>query len=180
MTPPDHQKLIYPIGKFSVPDSYTPELRSEYTNTIQSLPKRLKEATQGLSDEQLDKPYREGGWSIRQITHHLADSHINSFTRFKLALTEVNPSIKPYNQDAWIDGPDASLPIEASQSILDGLHARLSYLMKNMTTEDYSRTLFHPEYKKSLPLDMMAALYSWHSNHHLAQVVNMVKREGWQ
>ena len=172
--------LRYPIGKFSVPDAYTPELRLQYTNSIKNLPAKLREATLGLNDEQLDLPYRDHGWTTRQITHHLADSHINSFMRFKLALTEINPTIKPYDQDAWIKGIDATMPIEVSLSILDGIHARLALLLETMTPEDYNRTLYHPEYQKSLPLDMMAALYGWHSEHHVGQIVALSERKGWK
>ncbi len=173
------EKLKYPAGRFKAPEAYTTSKRAENIASLKSLPSELRAATQNLTDEQLDIPYREGGWTIRQIVHHLADSHMNSFIRFKLALTEDNPTIKAYDQDAWAAGEDATFSIESSLQILDGLHTRLVTVLQHMTPEDYSRTLFHPEMKKKLPLDFMAALYGWHSRHHLTQIIKMKERQSW-
>lgn len=173
------EKLKYPAGRFEAPKEYSAALRAESIASIQRLPSELRSATQDLTDEQLDIPYREGGWTIRQIVHHLADSHMNSYVRFKLALTEDHPTIKGYDQDAWAAGKDATFSIDSSLQILDGLHIRLVAVLENMTNEDYKRTLFHPEMKKSLPLDFMSALYGWHSRHHLTQVIKMKERQGW-
>lgn len=179
MNPQEVELLKYPVGKFVVPESYSDASRVKNLQAIKDLPAKLRAATSDLSNDQLDVPYRVGGWCTRQIVHHLADSHMNSFIRFKLAMTEDNPTIKPYDQDAWAKGPDASLPIEHSLAILDGVHARLAHVMENMSSEDYSRTLYHPEWEKDLPLDMMGALYGWHSVHHVSQITELRKRKGW-
>lgn len=179
MTEQALQKLKYPVGKFVVPEHFSTETRAKATAAIKQLPGKIRQATYGLTEQQLDLPYRDGGWSIRQITHHLADSHINSFVRFKLSLTEDNPTIKPYDQDLWASGTDAKLPISASLSILDGLHERLTNLLEKMSPVDYARTLYHPELEKELPLDYMASMYGWHSNHHLQQIINLKSRQGW-
>lgn len=175
----DLQQLKYPTGKFSTPENYTPEFRSHCIAKFKELPGKVKQATFNLSDDQLDVPYREGGWSVRQIVHHLADSHMNSFARFKLTLTEDVPTIKPYEQDLWVAGPDGKLPIRHSLSILDGVHARLSHVLDHMSKEDFDRKLFHPEMKKELDLNSMMALYAWHGHHHLAQITELKKRKNW-
>ncbi len=173
------ENLKYPVGRLHVPDDITSADIERGQGQIKFLPSHLKAATNGLSDAQLDKPYREDGWSIRQITHHLADSHINSFTRFKLALTEDTPTIRPYDQDAWVAGSDGKMPIDVSLLILEGIHARLSHILENMSTEEYNRLLHHPEMKKNLSLAHMTVLYGWHSDHHLHQILEMKKRNGW-
>ena len=173
------EELKYPAGKFIVPDNYTSEIRETNIELLKSLPAQLEEVSKGMTELQLDLPYREAGWCSRQIIHHLADSHMNSFIRFKLAMTEDNPQIKAYEQDLWAQGSDAKLPIQYSLDILSGVHARLVNVMENMTAEDYNRTLFHPEHNKDLSLDFMAALYGWHSKHHLTQIVELKKRMGW-
>lgn len=173
------EKLKYPVGRLQVPKEITSIHIQQGKDQIKTLPNKLRIATSGLSDSQLDQPYREGGWSIRQITHHLADSHINSFTRFKLALTEDRPTIKSYDQDAWVAGSDAKMPIDASLQILDGVHARLSHVLENMSTEEYNRELHHPEMQKNLNLAFITVMYGWHSDHHLHQVKEMRARNGW-
>jgi len=175
----DLEKLRYPVGKFEIPETYTQELRNESIAAIRAMPEKIIEATKGLDDGQLSEPYREGGWCIRQMVHHLADSHMNSFIRFKLALTEDNPQIKAYDQDAWAKGIDATYPMDSSIKILEGVHDRLATVMENMSPEDYDRTLFHPEWDKNLTLDFMSALYGWHSVHHLTQIIELRKRKGW-
>lgn len=173
------EKLRYPTGKFVVPEKYTDETRKASISALSSLPSQLAEVTAAMTDEQLDQPYREGAWCSRQIIHHLADSHMNSFIRFKLALTEDNPKIKAYDQDSWAKGIDHKLPIKYSLDILSGVHARLVNLMENMSSEDFGKTLYHPEYDKNLSLDFMGALYGWHSKHHLTQIVELKERQGW-
>jgi len=121
----------------------------------------------------------EGGWTSRQIIHHLADSHMNSFIRFKLALNEDNPTIKPYNQDAWANNQDSKSPINSSLAILDGVHQRLVDVLTHMSEADYNRTLHHPEMSRELTLDFMAGLYAWHSKHHAMQIVQLKERQGW-
>ena len=168
--------LCYPTGKFQKPEAYTPELRQSYVERFIELPGLLRQATHNLNDEQLDTPYRKDGWTPRKIVHHLADSHINSFSRFKTALTEDHPTIKTYNQDKWIEGSDATLGIKPSLDILEGVHARLSHLTANMSVEEWGRKLYHPEMKTDLTLNDMGALYAWHGKHHLTQITELKKR----
>ncbi len=173
------EALRYPIGKFIVPETYNSEIREQSLQAIAQMPEKLIAATAGLEESQLTTPYREGGWNIKQIVHHLADSHMNSFIRFKLALTEDNPRIKAYDQDAWAKGIDATYPINSSLGILTGVHERLATVLKHMSPEDYNRTLFHPEWERNLSLDFMSALYGWHSKHHLHQIEQLRQRQGW-
>lgn len=173
------EKLKYPTGKFMASKSYDAAYLAGCIDKLRELPNSLREVSNGLTDVQLDTPYREGGWSPRQIIHHLADSHINSFTRFKLALTEDDPTIKPYDQDAWAEGSDAKLPISVSLSILDGVHARLVNVLENMSAEDFKTTFLHPEYPEKLNLEWMTGLYAWHGHHHMAQIKALKEREGW-
>lgn len=175
----DLDQLRYPLGKFSAPDTYTSEIRATNINRITSLPQELRVATDNMSEAQLNLPYRIDGWSTRQIVHHLADSHMNSLIRFKLALTEDNPTIKPYDQDAWATVEDAKMPIDVSLAILDGVHARLSQVMDSMDESDFQKTLYHPEWKKNLSLDLMGSLYGWHGHHHLTQITELKKRNNW-
>jgi uncharacterized damage-inducible protein DinB len=169
----------YPIGKFERPASVTSEDRSRFIQDIQTLPLDLRKAVAGLSDSQLDTPYREGGWTVRQVVHHVADSHMNSFVRFKLALTESNPVIKPYDEAAWAQTADAqNMPIEASLALLDGLHERWAVLMRATGESDFERTFQHPE-RGLMNLDTNLALYSWHGRHHVAHVTQLRSRMGW-
>lgn len=176
----DLQKLKFPIGNFKSPDTFTLDDHKTRISSIRELPKALNAVINGLSEAQLDTPYRPGGWTARQLVHHIADSHMNAFTRFKLGLTEENPTIRPYDQNAWCDMEDAKvLSPDASLKIIEGIHSRWTYILENMGEEDFSRLIFHPEMNKSLHLGKMLALYSWHSDHHLAHLTNLVKREGW-
>lgn len=169
----------YPTGRFSAKGApLTPEERAERVARIAALPAESRAAVAGLSDEQLDTPYREGGWSPRQITHHLADSHLNAFIRFKLGLAEDGPTIKPYDQDAWAAMPDSSLPVEASLGILDGMHARWVRLLETMTPEDFGRTVAHPE-MGDIDLDFLLDLYAWHGRHHTTQITSLRDRQAW-
>ncbi len=169
----------YPIGSFAYRGKLSPGERAARIEDIRALPEALRSATSGLSRERLDTSYREGGWSIRQVVHHLADSHMNSFVRFKLALTEDNPRIKPYAQDAWAALPDArKAEVEPSLSLIEGLHARWVLLMEGLTPADWERTFDHPERGK-LTLDYALQLYAWHGRHHTAHVMGVRKRLGW-
>ena len=164
------ENLKYPIGKFIVPDAYTKELIAQWKNDIAELPALIKAAVAGLTDEQLETPYRPEGWTIRQVVHHVADSHLNSIIRFKWAMTEDNPTIKAYHEDLWAKLADYKLPIEPSLIMLDGIHARLTALFESFTAEDWNRTFIHPESGATILLKRNLALYSWHGRHHLAHI----------
>jgi len=168
--------LQYPIGQFSIPESITKEIISHWIDDIASFPERLRIAVSELSDEQLEHTYRPGGWTIRQVIHHCADSHMNSFIRFKLALTEDQPTIKPYYEDRWANLPDTKqMTVESSLKILEGLHERWIVLLNTLKQSDYARTFYHPENKKTIRLDENIGIYAWHCNHHLAHVIEAIK-----
>jgi len=172
--------LQYPIGKFHRHGLLTEALRHGYIEHIERMPERLREAVSGLDDRQLDTPYRPGGWTVRQVVHHLADSHMNAYLRFKLALTEDNPLIKPYLEAKWAELPDAKTgPVDASLNLLDALHKRWVKTLRAMTPTEFSRTMRHPEWPEPMPLDDSLALYAWHGKHHTAQITNLRQREGW-
>ena len=174
------EQLQYPIGKFNVKRPISVEDRNQYIQDIANLPQQLIAAIDGFSDEQLDTPYRPGGWTVRQVIHHLADSHINSYIRFKLALTEKKPIIKPYWEDRWAELSDAkSAPVELSLRLLESLHGRWVILLKNLSDADTEETFVHPEHGKEVPLDINIAIYSWHSRHHLAHINQLKKRMNW-
>lgn len=174
----DAPDLRYPVGRFS----YTPgdrRGRDEWIGTIAALPERLRAAVAGMNDARLDTPYRPGGWTVRQVVHHVPDSHMNAYVRFKLALTEDGPRIKPYDEAKWAELPDGrSGSITPSLAILDGLHARWTTLLRAMSDADFARTLEHPEHGM-LTLDRMLALYAWHSRHHVAHITELARRERW-
>ncbi len=161
--------LQYPIGRFSFPESTTAEERETWIQEIARAPQELRAAVAGLSKEQLDTPYRPGGWTARQVAHHLPDSHMNAFIRFKLALTEDRPTIKPYDEARWATLADATLPVEPSLDLLEALHLRWVRLLEAMSEQDYQRTFVHPE-SGSLRLDQYLALYAWHGGHHVAHI----------
>jgi uncharacterized damage-inducible protein DinB len=168
----------YPIGKFSFTGSPSANEKRQFLDDIEQTPARLRAAVRGLSDAQLDTPYREGGWSIRQVVHHVPDSHMNSYVRFKLALTEDDPTIKPYMEDRWAELPDSRQPIENSLVMLESLHRRWTILLRNMNDSAWKRTFRHPELG-SVPLEKALALYSWHGRHHVAHVTELRKKMGW-
>ncbi|MDO9554307.1 YfiT family bacillithiol transferase [Rhodonellum sp.] len=171
LDPHMNNPLQYPIGPFASPKEINPESIHEWITNIEAFPALLKMEIQKLSEAQLDTAYRPGGWSVRQVVHHCADSHMNSFIRFKLALTEENPTIKPYFEGLWAEMSDAkTLPVVSSLAILEGLHVRWVALLRGMDSEDFARTFFHPENQKSVRLDKTIALYSWHGLHHLGHV----------
>lgn len=149
-------------------------------DSIERAPSQIGAAIDGLSGEQLDTPYRPGGWTVRQVVHHVPDSHMNAFIRFKLALTEENPTIKPYDEAAWAQLADArETPIETSMTLLTSLHERWVGLLRSLTPTDFRRTLNHPDWDAPLSLDTMLALYAWHGRHHTAHITNLRQRMGW-
>jgi uncharacterized damage-inducible protein DinB len=170
--------LRYPVGKFEKPTMITPEQRAEFIQIIADLPKNIAQAVEGLSDEQLEAPYRPDGWTLRQTVHHVADSHMNSLTRFKLALTEDNPTIRPYFEDRWALLADNLLPVEVSLRIIEGIHARLVAVLESLTDEDFQKPLIHPE-SGAWTIEEFLALYAWHSRHHTAHITRTRERSGW-
>lgn len=165
----------FPIGKF---DPKAAGTREDSIQAIRDLPANLAKAVEGLTDEQLDTPYREGGWTLRQTVHHVADSHINSLCRFKLALTEDNPTIRPYDEARWAELADSAIPVDISLKIIEGVHSRWSALLESMSDEDFTRRLQHPESGEWVLEDMLA-MYAWHSRHHTAHITNALERNGW-
>ena len=169
----------YPIGRFTPNANPTPETRARDIREIAALPQRLRKAAHGLSDSQLNTPYREGGWTVRQLLHHVPDSHLNAYIRCKLALTEDSPTIKPYDQEAWAKLPDAALtPVEVSLSLLEAVHTRWVNLLLSLRPEDFQRKFNHPETGVQT-VDSTVALYAWHSNHHLGHVTALRERMKW-
>ncbi len=169
----------YPIGRFQWSGSATDAERKQFIAQIEETPARLREAVQGLSKQQFDTPYRDGGWTVRQVVHHLADSHMNAFVRFKLTMTEEQPTIKPYNQDSWVGTADAKgFTVETSLSLLESLHARWNALLRSMTAADFARTFNHPESGINT-LDKYLALYAWHGRHHVAHITSLRERMKW-
>ena len=175
MATPD---LRYPIGEFTLPAAITPATRSDAIAEIAALPERMRAAVSGLSDAQLDTPYRPGGWTVRQVVHHVPDSHLNAYIRLKLALTENNPTIKPYDQEAFAQLPDQRLPIDVSLSMLDALHARWTTVLRALTPDQFARPLVHPEIGQ-ITVDYLVHQYAWHSRHHVAHITRLRERERW-
>jgi len=169
------EELKYPVGKFEVPVSYNTEDIQQWIGVIKTLPAKLRHAIAHLNDQQLDTPYRPGGWTIRQVVHHMADSHMNSLIRFKWTLTEENTTIKAYDQTNWAMLPDYRLPVESSLNILKGVHQHMVALFESFTETEWNRTFKHPETGADVSLKRNLALYAWHSRHHLAHVTNTVK-----
>lgn len=170
------EHLRYPIGRFEVPVTYTAEEIRKWINDIKTLPGKMRHAVMKLTETQLDTPYRPGGWTIRQVVHHTADSHMNSIIRFKWALTEDRPTIKAYNEKDWALLPDSRLPVEPSLKMLEGIHQRLTALFESFTEDEWNRAFIHPESGATITLKRNLALYSWHSRHHLAHITEAVKR----
>jgi len=168
----------YPIGKFSYNGPLTAEQRQQCLHDIEQTPARLRAAVAKLSEQQLDTPYREGGWTVRQVTHHVPDSHMNAYIRFKLALTEDEPTIKPYMEDRWALLPDAQAPTEVSLVLLDCVHQRWMMVLGGLNDADWKRTFRHPELG-TMSLEKTLALYSWHGRHHVAHITSLRERMGW-
>jgi uncharacterized damage-inducible protein DinB len=169
----------YPIGKFELPKEVTPALRQAAIDDIAATPAKVRAAVAGLSDAQLDSPYREGGWTVRQVVHHLVDSHMNAYIRLRFALTENQPTIKPYDENNWANLEDArSAPVEVSLRLLEPLHERWVRLLRSVKTEQYARTLLHPDHGVK-NLDWLLFLYTWHGKHHTAHITQLRKQKGW-
>lgn len=176
----DIESLKYPIGKFKKPESVSESDIKNWIGDIESFPAQIRLATQDLYNPQLDTPYRPDGWTIRQVVHHCADSHMNSFIRFKLALTEENPTIKPYWEDRWAELADGkTMPIEPSIQLLESLHTRWIVLLKSLSENDFAKTFVHPEHGKVFTLAENTGIYAWHCKHHLAHITELKKREKW-
>ncbi|HEV8357810.1 MAG TPA: bacillithiol transferase BstA [Gemmatimonadales bacterium] len=172
--------LRYPIGKFGVEGEITAERRAGWIAELAEVPAQLRAAVKDLTEVQLDTPYRPGGWTVRQVAHHLPDSHLNAYIRFKLALTEDSPTIKPYAEARWAKLPDtAGTPVGVSLTLLEALHRRWVVLLKAMEEGQWARTFFHPEQEKFLPLDRILGEYAWHGRHHVAHITTLREREGW-
>ena len=171
--------LRYPTGKLSIDPSPTPDTRRACVAAIASTPAALRAAVHGLTDRQLDTPYRPGGWTVRQVVHHVPDSHMNAYIRFKLALTEEVPTIKPYDEEAWARIADTvETPIDVSLTMLDALHRRWVILLEAMQEPDFTRQLTHPE-RGLVTNDWLLQVYSWHGHHHVAHITKLREREGW-
>ena len=175
----DDEGLRYPVGRFREDPQPTPEKYARWIDGIAALPGEMGSAVAGLSDEQLETPYRPGGWTVRQVVHHLADSHLNAYVRTKLALTEEVPTIKPYDQEAWAELPDGcAAPLQASLALLEGLHARWAAALRALDEAELRRTLHHPE-DGMLTISRVIQSYAWHGRHHHAHVANLRSRNGW-
>lgn len=173
------EELKYPIGKYIAQPFSEDQLR-EWLLDIQHLPQLLEYAITNLDEAQLATPYREGGWTVQQVVHHVADSHMNAYIRFKLGLTEDNPTIKPYEEQKWAELSDTkNIPINVSITLLFALHKRLSEILKNITGEEWNRTVIHPEHQKQMTLWYLLGMYAWHGKHHTAHINKLRERKGW-
>ena len=172
--------LQYPIGRFEWPGEVSADDRRRFIDEVDEAPKHLRAAVSGLSEQQLDTPYRPGGWTVRQAVHHLPDSHMNSFARFRLALTEDEPTIKPYDQSRWAELIDSrTAPVEASLALLEALHQRWVLLLRSLSAADFARQFRHPELG-IVRLNQNLALYAWHGRHHVAHITSLRERSGWK
>jgi hypothetical protein len=179
-TVPAEKDPRYPIGKFKYQGPATEEQREQMISNIEKTPAAVRSAVAGLSEQQLETPYREGGWTVRQVIHHIPDSHMNAYVRFKLALTEEEPTIKPYFEDLWAKlAENQSTPIEVSLVLLESLHRRWVYLLRSLSTEDWNRSFRHPETGRLVSLERNLGIYSWHGQHHVAHITELRKRMGW-
>ncbi|MGI8495723.1 MAG: YfiT family bacillithiol transferase [Pyrinomonadaceae bacterium] len=174
-----NEDLKYPIGNFQPPQEVTSEMRDEFIQTIEELPSKFHDAVDDLDDNQLDTPYRPEGWTVRQVVHHIADSHINSFCRFKLGLSEETPTIKPFDEASWAEMNDSAFaPVDLSLNIIDGVHARWALLLKSMSGDEFERKINHPE-RGEMTLNNLLALYDWHGKHHTAHIMRLRERNDW-
>lgn len=170
----------YPIGKFEA-QPYSEELKNRWINDIRHLPDDIEIVIQNLDEYQLDTPYREDGWTVRQVVHHVADSHINAYVRFKLALTEENPTVKPYIEAEWAKLPDTfKVPINVSVTLLHALHRRWTVINENIAEAQFANcTVFHPEHQKQITLWHLLGMYAWHGKHHVAHIQKLKEQKGW-
>ncbi len=174
------EDLRYPIGRFTVPDTYLPGLHNEWIAIIEALPAWLDVCIENLDAAQLDTTYRPDGWTINQVIHHLADSHLNAFIRLKLALTEEAPVIRPYEEKLWALTPEIeAVPVNVSITLLHALHRRWGTLLRHLQPADWALTYFHPEHNRHVPLWEMTAMYAWHSRHHMEHIRKLRERMGW-
>lgn len=168
----------YPVGRFQRPEQVTPHERMAAIAELAALPAKLREALEGLDRVQLETPYREGGWTVRQVVHHIADSHMNAFVRVRLALTEDWPTITPYNEKAWAMLHDSAAPVAWSVTLVENLHARWVMLLESLADEDWARGVKHPE-NGPMTVELATLLYAWHSRHHVAHITRLREAEGW-
>jgi DinB family protein len=174
------EDLRYPIGEFQYAGEPDQRQRELWIEEIAATPVHLRAAVAGLSPHQLDTPYRDKGWTVRQVVHHLPDSHLNAYTRIKLALTEEVPVIKPYEEARWAELPDGrAAPIEPSLNLLESLHQRWVLLLRQLTPADFRRRFLHPEHGRPFELQETLALYAWHGRHHVAHIASLRRRKGW-
>lgn len=173
------EKLKYPIGIFNCPKDITEAYIKEWITVLETFPQRLTNLVNKLSDSQLDTPYRPDGWTVRQVVHHVSDSHHHSYIRFKWAMTENNPTIKAYNENTWAAQHDYNQPIENSLLHIKVIHAKLVTFVKGLSLEDLQRTFVHPESGDRIALKKNLGIYAWHSNHHYAHIERLINREGW-
>ena len=173
--------LRYPVGRLTFDPDITGGKRTAWIRQIAEAPAALRAAVDGLTEAQLDRPYRPEGWTVRQVVHHLPDSHLNAYIRFKLALTEDNPTIKPYEEARWAELPDGpGTPVGVSLMLLESLHRRWMVLLKRLTTEQWERTFVHPEKDRPQRLDHVVAMYAWHGKHHIAHITALRDRMAWR
>jgi hypothetical protein len=178
---PDLESLKYPTGRLSLSESPSPKDLIGWIAELAALPEKMRVATSGLSDSQLDTPYRPGGWTVRQVVHHVPDSHMNAYLRVHWTLTEERPTIKPYDQDAWAALPYArTAPIAASLDLLEALHARWVVVWRNLSPDQLLRQYFHPEDQRFFTLTDLLQIYAWHTRHHLAHITTLRARNGWK
>ena len=172
--------LRYPIGTFTMTPVPTRDQIAEWIDDIAAAPAALRAAVEGLSESQIETPYRPGGWTVRQVVHHVADSHLNAYTRYKLALTEDTPTIKPYDEAAWAELEDTKVvPLSVSLALLDALHTRWVALVRSLSEDDLERDFRHPEKGRIMRLDATLGMYAWHGKHHVAHITTLREREGW-
>lgn len=175
----DLEKLRYPAGKFIIPENITAEIITEWITVLELFPSKLKEIVLPLDEEKLNWKYRPGGWTIKQVVHHCADSHINSIVRFKLALTEDTPAVKPYLEEKWAELPDVDLcPVDSSIKILEGVHFRLTTLLKSLNEKELKKEFYHPEHGRNFSIEQNIGNYAWHSNHHLEHIKQALTFKG--
>ena len=173
------EDIRFPRGKF-LPQPFSQKQKETWLLDIKFLPSELELSVQNLDEHQLQTPYREGGWTVQQLVHHVADSHINAYMRFRLGLTEDNPTIKSYDQDAWAKLADTqTVPVNVSLTLLHALHQRFFAMLKDLREDEWERTVFHPEHKKKISMWELLGIYAWHGKHHVTHITNLRERMGW-
>ena len=176
----DIEKIKFPIGRYMKPEAFNVAVMNDAICTLEELPQKLRTATQDLSEEQLNTPYREGGWTIRQVVHHIADSHINGYIRMKLAVTESIPTIKSYDQDKWATLYDSMhAPISISLDLIEALHQRWVHFLRSLEGRDFRKKFHHPESNQNQSLGLWLTIYAWHSDHHLSHITQLRERLHW-